>query len=86
MQTNDDDNTRFMISMAINQEFRRTQSQRTRRGLSAAAEHGFFVSSKAPYGYRKIPVDDYGRQRATLELDPTASETVRRIFDSSSRE
>ncbi len=35
----------------------------------------------APYGYRKITVDEDGRQHTTLEPDPPASETVRMIFD-----
>ena len=81
MPTNDDDTTPERIPEIFNEEFRRTQSQSVRRGQSASAANGFFVSSKAPYGYRKTPVDDNGRQRATLELDPTASGTVRRVFD-----
>ena len=53
----------------------------TRRPERISRATGFFVSSKAPYGYRKITVDDNGHQHGTLELDPPASETVRTFFD-----
>ena len=81
MPTNDDDTTPERIPDIPNEAFRKAQSQSIRRGQRASAANGFFVSSKAPFGYRKTLVDDNGRQRATLELDPTASETVRRVFD-----
>ena len=81
MPTNDEDTTPERMPEIFNEAFRRTQSQRIRRGQSESAANGFFVSSKAPYGYRKTTVDYRGRQRATLELNPPASETVRKVFD-----
>ncbi len=81
MTTIDDDINPEWMRLIHNETFRRKMSQRTRIGLRVSAERGFFVSSKVPYGYRKILVHDNGRQRATLELHSTASETVRTIFD-----
>lgn len=60
---------------------RRAQSERVRRGMRAAAQQGFYVFARAPYGYRKVPVWNNGVRRFTLELDPPASTTVRWIFD-----
>ena len=49
--------------------------------MGEAAQRGFYVFARAPYGYRKVPVWDNGVRRFTLELDPPASDTVRWIFD-----
>ena len=35
----------------------------------------------APYGYRKVSVWDEGVRRYNLELDPPASDAVRKLFD-----
>ena len=60
---------------------RRNHSERVRRGMRRAAQRGFYVFAQAPYGYRKVVVRDRGLRRYKLELDPPASDTVRRIFD-----
>ena len=69
------------IASASREYQRRSHSERVRRGMRAAAQQGFYVFAHAPHGYRKIPVWDNGVRRYKLELDPPASETVRRIFD-----
>ena len=51
--------------------------------MREAASRGFWVGSKAPYGYNRIMVQDGPKKRPTLELDPDTSPVVKRIFDMS---
>ena len=60
---------------------RKMMSEDTKRGLRHEASLGHFVSGKAPFGYRKVAVQDGTQRRFTLELDPETSPTVRRIYD-----
>ena len=41
----------------------------------------FWVTAFAPYGYRKVYVQDGAKKRPKLELDPPADAVARRIFD-----
>lgn len=36
--------------------------------------------AQAPYGYRKVEVNDYNRRRSKLEIDPEAAEVVRTMY------
>ena len=56
-------------------------AQKTRLGLRQAAEEGYWVVARAPYGYRKVEVNDGGRRRSKLEIDPETSEVVRVMYD-----
>ena len=49
--------------------------------MREAASRGFWVTSFAPYGYRKVYVQDGTKKRPRLELDPPADAVARRIFD-----
>ena len=49
--------------------------------MREAASRGFWVTSYAPYGYKRVYVQDGPKKRPTLELDPPADAVVRRIFD-----
>ena len=51
--------------------------------MREAASRGFFLSSKAPFGYRRIKVTDGVKERPTLEVDPTTAPVVKEIFESS---
>ena len=53
--------------------------------MREAASRGFFLSSKAPFGYSRIKVSDGVRERPTLEVDPVAAPIVKEIFESSRR-
>lgn len=53
----------------------------TRQGLRVGAQRGYWVSSKAPYGYRKVEVNDGGRRRYKLEIDPETAKVVRVMYD-----
>ena len=55
------------------------------RGMREAASRGFFLGSKAPFGYTRIKVSDGVKDRPTLEVDPVAAPIVKEIFESSRR-
>ena len=48
--------------------------------MREAASRGFWVTSRVPYGYCKLMVQDGARKRPTLEPDPETSPVVKRIF------
>ena len=49
--------------------------------MREAALRGFFLGSKAPFGYRKIKVSDGAKERPTLEVDPATAPVVKEIFE-----
>ena len=49
--------------------------------MREAASRGFWVSTYAPYGYKKVQVADGAKKRPRLALNPPADAVVRRIFD-----
>lgn len=51
------------------------------RGMRESVSRGFYLSSKAPYGYRKIRVQDSGKERTKLEIDPSQAQIVVGIFN-----
>lgn len=51
------------------------------RGMRESVSRGFYLSSKAPYGYRKIRVKDGPKERTKLEIDPYQSQVVISIFN-----
>ena len=53
------------------------------RGMREAASRGFFLGSKAPFGYRRVKVSDGMKERPTLEVDPASAPVVKEIFESS---
>ena len=40
------------------------------RGMRESAARGFYLSSRPPYGYRKVRVRDGSKERTKLEPDP----------------
>ena len=38
--------------------------------MREAASRGFFLGSKAPFGYTRVKVSDGVKERPTLEVDP----------------
>ncbi len=59
----------------MNDFFAREASQKTITSKRTRAKQGFFMGSKAPYGYLKDPNDHH-----KLVVDPEAAEIVQRIF------
>ena len=48
--------------------------------MREAASRGFFLASNAPFGYRKIKVQDGPKERPSLEIDPTTAPVVKEIL------
>ena len=53
------------------------------RGMREAASRGFFLGSKAPFGYRRVKANDGAKVRPTLEVDRATAPVVKEIFESS---
>jgi site-specific DNA recombinase len=51
------------------------------RGMRESASRGFYISAEAPFGYRKVKVNDGGKERPRLEVEPNQDRTVLRIFN-----
>ena len=69
------------IKAIFNEHQSHQQSEYTKRGMRHAASQGHYMSPRAPYGYRKVLVEEGGRQHFTLELDPETSPIVQRIYE-----
>ncbi len=51
------------------------------RGMRESASRGFYLSAKAPYGFRKIKVQDGNKERTKLEVEPNQVSIVLDIFN-----
>ena len=51
--------------------------------MREAASRGFWMSSEAPLGYKRVMVQDGPKKRPKLELDPDSYHVVTRMFDMS---
>ena len=69
------------IIESVDEFYSENLAQEVTRGMREAASRGFWVTSYAPYGYKRVYVQDGPKKRPTLELDPPADAVVRRIFD-----
>ncbi|MYC35455.1 MAG: recombinase family protein [Chloroflexi bacterium] len=68
------------IIESVDEFYSENLAQEVVRGMREAASRGFWMSTCAPYGYRKVYVQDGAKKRPRLELDPPADKVVRRIF------
>ena len=68
------------IIESVDEFYSENLAQEVTRGMREAASRGFWVTSRVPYGYRKLMVQDGVRKRPTLEPDPETSPVVKRIF------
>ena len=71
------------IIESVDEFYSENLAQDVVRGMREAASRGFFLGSKAPFGYRRIKVSDGVKERPTLEVDPTAAPVVKEVFESS---
>ena len=69
------------IIESVDEFYSENLAQEVTRGMREAASRGFWVTSYAPYGYKRVHVQDGPKKRPTLELNPPADAVVRRIFD-----
>ena len=51
------------------------------RGLRESASRGFYLSSKPPYGFRKIRVKDGEKEHTKLDIDPDQAGVIVAIFN-----
>ena len=56
-------------------------AQEVTRGMREAASRGFWMTTYAPYGYRRVYVQDGAKKRPRLELNPPHDAVARRVFD-----
>ena len=68
------------IIESVDEFYSENLAQEVVRGMREAAIRGFWVSTYAPFGYRKVSVQDGAKKRPKLELDSPADAVVRRIF------
>ncbi len=73
------------IIESVDEYYSENLGQEVVRGMREAASRGFFMGSKAPFGYTRIKVSDGVKDRPTLEVDPVAAPIVKEIFESSRR-
>ena len=73
------------IIESVDEFYSENLAQEVVRGMREAASRGFFLASKAPFGYKRVKVNDGGKERPTLEVDPGTAPVVREIFEKSLR-
>ena len=69
------------IIESVDEFYSENLAQEVTRGMREAASRGFWVTSRPPYGYKRVKVQDGGKERPTLVLNPPVDDIVRRIFD-----
>ena len=73
------------IIESVDEFYSENLAQDVVRGMREAASRGFFLGSKAPFGYTRIKVNDGAKERPTLKVDPATAPIVKGIFESSLR-
>ena len=58
------------IIESVDEFYSENLAQEVTRGMRESASRGFWVTTYAPYGYRKVYVQDGPKKRPKLELDP----------------
>ena len=71
------------IIESVDEFYSENLAQEVVRGMREAASRGFFLGSKAPFGYRRVKVSYGMKERPTLEVDPATAPVVKEIFESS---
>ena len=73
------------IIESVDEFYSENLAQEVVRGMRESASRGYFLASRAPFGYNRIKVSDGVKDRPTLEVDPVAAPIVKEIFESSRR-
>ena len=73
------------IIESVDEFYSENLAQEVVRGMREAASRGFFLASNAPFGYKRVKVNDGRKERPTLEVDPAAAPVAREIFEKSLR-
>jgi site-specific DNA recombinase len=74
---------RFMQSIieCLDEFYSENLGEEVTRGMRESASRGFYLCSRAPYGYRRIKVNDGGKERTKLDIDQFQSQVVAGIFE-----
>ena len=74
---------RFMQSIieCLDEFYSENLGEEVTRGMRESASRGFYLCSRAPYGYRRIKVNDGGKERTKLDIDEFQSQVVVSIFE-----
>jgi len=64
------------IIECIDEFYSENLGEEVTRGMRESAARGFYLSYRPPYGYRKIKVNDGGKERARLDIDEFQSRVV----------
>ena len=73
------------IIESVDEFYSENLAQEVVRGMREAASRGFFLGSISPFGYKRVKVNDGGKERPTLEVDPATAPVVREVFEKSLR-
>ena len=73
------------IIESVDEFYSENLAQDVVRGMRESASGGFFLASRAPFGYKRVKVQDGGKERPTLEVDPDAAPIVREVFEQALR-
>ncbi len=71
------------IIESVDEFYSENLAQEVTRGMREAASRGFFLASRAPFGYKRVKVKDGAKERPTLAVDPATAPVVKEIFQSS---
>jgi site-specific DNA recombinase len=69
------------IIECIDEFYSENLGEEVTRGMRESATRGFYLSSRPPYGYRKVRVNDGGKERTRLDIDEFQSKVVASIFE-----
>lgn len=69
------------IIECIDEFYSENLGEEVTRGMRESASRGFYLSSRPPYGYRKVRVNDGGKERTRLEANEFQSRVVASVFD-----
>ena len=58
------------IIESLDEFYSENLAQEVTRGMREAASRGFFLGSKAPFGYKRVKVNDGAKERPTWRLTP----------------
>ena len=69
------------IIESVDEFYSENLAQDVVRGMRESASRGFFLASRAPFCYKRVKVQDGGKERPTLEVDPAAAPVVKEVFE-----
>ncbi len=69
------------IIESVDEFYSANLAQEVSRGMREAASRGFWMGTNAPFGYRKVHVEDGAKSRPKLEPNPPEDAVVKRMFD-----